>query len=174
MFTTRSGSFSTSLPCPGPAPIQGNRADPGRNAGAQARRVAPHPGQTAAGELRQGERRQPGRNLDGRLPHHTGPQFIPVLVTGLKAECPGVTLEFAEYAQPELQRDLRKGAENVPTSRIVLGYLAGTNLTARARRFDNYAVTALNHREAGQAAPAGHGCLLGNTEDPFSTLLIRG
>jgi DNA-binding transcriptional LysR family regulator len=37
------------------------------------------------------------------------PQYVPALLTGFTAECPGVTLEFAEYQQAELQRDLRKG-----------------------------------------------------------------
>jgi DNA-binding transcriptional LysR family regulator len=219
------------------------------------------------------------------------PQFVPILLTGFKAECPGVTLEFSEYAQPELQRDLRKGVlelallydrqldtdldyievdrlypyvllhpshrfagdpavslaaladepmilfdvppsrenwlhivhqlsieplvghrtqhfeltrclvgrglgyallfqrpsldttyegrrvvmkpimENIPASRIVLGYPAGTNLTARARRFAKFAVAALHARnEVGRAAPASADGSLDAVADAVSTL----
>lgn len=37
------------------------------------------------------------------------PTFVPALLTGFKAQCPGIALEFTEYAQPELLRDLERG-----------------------------------------------------------------
>lgn len=37
------------------------------------------------------------------------PMFVPPLLTGFMTECPGVALEFTEYAQPELLRDLERG-----------------------------------------------------------------
>jgi DNA-binding transcriptional LysR family regulator len=37
------------------------------------------------------------------------PTFVPPLLTGFKAQCPAVALEFTEYAQPELLRDLERG-----------------------------------------------------------------
>jgi DNA-binding transcriptional LysR family regulator len=52
-------------------------------------------------------------DLDGNLAvgcyTTLAPLFVPALLTGFRAECPQVALEFAEYAQPELQRDLHKG-----------------------------------------------------------------
>jgi DNA-binding transcriptional LysR family regulator len=54
-----------------------------------------------------------GMNLDGTLAvgcyTTLAPQLLPPLLTGFKKECPDVVLEFSEYAQPELQRELREG-----------------------------------------------------------------
>ncbi|WP_432828601.1 LysR family transcriptional regulator [Dactylosporangium sp. CA-092794] len=36
------------------------------------------------------------------------PIYVPPLLTGFKEECPDIVLELAEYAQPELQRDLHE------------------------------------------------------------------
>lgn len=54
-----------------------------------------------------------GLKLDGTLAvgcyTTLAPQFVPALLTGFKEECPDIVLEFSEYAQPELQRELREG-----------------------------------------------------------------
>ncbi|WP_116996543.1 LysR family transcriptional regulator [Desertimonas flava] len=58
-----------------------------------------------------------GGGLTGRLAvgcyATLAPLLIPALLTGFEQVCPGVTLEFTENPQPELQQALREGAIEV-------------------------------------------------------------
>ena len=68
---------------------------------------------TQARQLQERAEVESGTKLDGEraVGCYTtlAPQFLPPLLTGFKQVCPAVVLEFSEYAQPELQRELREG-----------------------------------------------------------------
>ncbi len=68
---------------------------------------------TQARQLQERADIESGADLDGSLTvgcySTLAPLFIPPLLSGFKVECPAVALEFSEYAQPELQRELREG-----------------------------------------------------------------